>query len=116
MAGKKSGAFENGFENLDGWEVISPKTDAKAWEKGTTVTGFYLGMEESTFENEDGSKAVICTFDDREEGAVAYWTPAILRNRLEGISSGTLVRVECLGKVRTRSGRSAWDFKVMKRA
>lgn len=103
------------FHEADGWTEVAPKADAQSWDRGVTVTGDYLGMNESSFENEDGTKAIITTFET-EEGEVSFWTPAILRRRLEAVTVGTTVRVECLGKVRTRSGRNAWDFKVMRKA
>lgn len=99
------------FMESDGWTEISPKSDAQSWDRGVTVQGEFVGMAESSFENEDGTKATIASFLTTT-GEVSYWTPAILKRRLSEIEPGDEVRVECLGKVRTRNGRNAWDFKV----
>lgn len=102
------------FHEADGWTEVSPATEASSWEKGTVVVGTFEGLNETSFENEDGSKAMTATFENAD-GTFVYWTPAILKNRLSSVPVGTEVRVECMGKIRTRSGRQAWDFTVHRR-
>jgi hypothetical protein len=47
-----------------------------------------------------------------EIGEETWGCPTILHGKLKDIPKGVVVRIECLGKVRTKSGFDAWNFAV----
>lgn len=95
----------------EGYEQIGGGS-AHSFEEGSVLVGRFLGLESTNYEREDGELAQVAKFRTEDEGEVAYWCPTVLRNRLDEVSIGDDVRVECLGKITTKQGRRAWGFDV----
>ena len=76
------------------------------WEKGTVVEGLLGKIHEGKF----GPLVDI----ELESGSVkTYPVKAVLKNRLDGVLQGTLVRIECLGQtIKLKNGNLAYDFAV----
>lgn len=106
MAGKKGSKESKALK--DGWVEIEG-SQIEGWEEGKSVTGKFMGLKQGSFENplakvlaEDGTMRTL-------------GCPTILANRLESVAIGDQVRIKCLGKTTTGSGREAWDFRVAKK-
>jgi hypothetical protein len=41
-----------------------------------------------------------------------YGAPTLLWEIIEGVPTGTVLRIVCTGKVKTRRGQPAWTFEV----
>lgn len=79
------------------------------WEAGMEVTGGFLGLKGITTQY-GPSELVEIGFADGSR--VTLGAPAILANRLRNVAYGVGVTIRCLGKIATKSGQQAWDFKV----
>jgi hypothetical protein len=96
----------------EGWTTISGAASGTPWEEGAIVTGTMGTIEGTGLFNDDGSEAMLVNIHDTGNGDVQMRCPVGLKSRLERISEGDEIRIECLGKVRTRAGYNAWAFDV----
>lgn len=94
-----------------GWVPITGG-NGEPWTEGMIVTGTFKGLEDSGFENDDGSMAQLVVIETAEGDRVLR-APTILANRLGRLHAGDEVRIMCRGKVKTSGGRRAWDFEVL---
>lgn len=86
------------FYKVEAGEIIG-------WREGKKLEGTFLKVRE----NSNGS---LLDIRDAEGKRETWGCPAILATKLEDFERGDRIRVECLGKVETASGRLAWDFDV----
>lgn len=105
--GKKHEPLQDG-----NWEVVDPINLAKPWEAGMEVVGRYLRTDLSGFINDDGTEAKVLVIEDAAGDEVILRLPAILAKRIAAVAPGRTVKITCQGKIRTRAGRSAWDFEL----
>jgi hypothetical protein len=93
-----------------GWENVGGGT-AESLGEGDMVTGVFRGVEDTNFKRDDGEPARVIVIET-DGSTVHYWAPTVLQSRVESITPGDEVRIECLGKSRTGAGRMAWMFDV----
>ena len=98
-----------------GWVPVQTSS-VVAWQAGQREVGAFVELRDSSFIGDDGvpAKQLVLLQDDGIE--LVLRCPAVLQRKLIGVEPGTELLVECLGKVRTRAGRQAWDFVVMKKS
>lgn len=97
--------------DAEGWERAGGDLTAESLNDGDVVTGVFQGLQDTTFTRDDGEPARVIIVET-ENGRASYWAPTILQSRVESFNPGDEVRIECLGKARTGSGRMAWRFDV----
>jgi len=95
----------------EGYEQVSGGA-GEPWSPGLAIEGVFHGTRDSQFRQDDGEMAQLVDLTT-EEGPRVFRCPAVLKNRLDNVSPGDKVRIECAGKVRTKAGRQAWDFVVL---
>lgn len=54
----------------------------------------------------------LMVFNDEHQGEVTYPIPTILKDKLSRADKMCRLRIECLGKIPTKSGTMAWNFAV----
>jgi len=119
MAGKRSAAKPQPAANgkvpevlaREGWVQVTGGAAGDAWEEGMSVSGELVSITDSTFTNDDGSFARNVTILT-ETGERLLRCPVGLEARLMRLTKGDEVRIDCLGKVKTKGGRRAWSFNV----
>jgi hypothetical protein len=80
--------------------------EIRKWEQGVIIEGRVNVIR-------DGKYGPLVDFSISDTGeVVTYPVPAVLGARLAMIPNGILLRIECLGKVKLKSGNNAWNFAV----
>lgn len=82
------------------------------WHEGQTLEGVFAGVFDSQFQQDDGEFAKLVNVETGN-GVRTMRCPAILAKRMETLNDGDKVFILCRGKVKTGSGRQAWDFSVL---
>ena len=93
----------------EGW-ARRERPGISKWDAGVEVMGTLVEVRPSQFEGN-----VLIDLKDPDGKIVTYGGPAILKDLLKGIDIGAEILIECLGKIKTRKGQEAWDFRVYER-
>jgi hypothetical protein len=86
------------------WKVRKGTGAIRTWQAGMTAEGRFRGWKPGKF----GDLLELET----TEGLETFAAPAILVDRVRGIEDDTLLRIECVGKMKVKAGE-AWNFEVM---
>lgn len=92
----------------DDWKEITVETSSEIWDKKETLEGKLVGKKSGVGPNESWLYTIKV-----KDGEVGVWGSTVLDTKFEGIESGSMVRIEPQGKVKSeKTGREYQDFKV----
>lgn len=109
-------ARNKGRSDLQGWGDPVARGEIIKWEKGLVIIGDFVETRESQGQYKDSMLLDMEILNDKT-GELVYRTigcPRILASTLKQIKKGEHIRIECLGKVKSKNGM-AWDFDVRKK-
>lgn len=100
--------------NDTNWEKVGGGAQAEAWDFQNgikTVTGVYV--EKRTGLGQKNSSMYILEQPDGE--TIGVWETAALKTKFENVSIGDEVKIDYLGKVKSKSGNSYHNFDLFRR-
>ncbi len=97
------------------WQEAGSGTN-ETWKpenEGDTIQGLYQSKKENVGVNNSNIYLILV---DGQEEAVSIWGSTVLDTKFQEISIGSEVKIEYLGKVKSKAPQPYKDFKVLYKA
>jgi hypothetical protein len=89
------------------WQEVTME-NSETWDRKESIEGKLVKVQESVGPNE----SMLYTLKT-DKGMIGVWGSTVLDTKFEGISNGSMVKIEPQGKVKSeKTGREYQDFKV----
>lgn len=89
------------------WKEITVDTESTVWDKENPIEGVLTKTEQDIGPNKSKMYTV-----ETKEGEVKVWGSTVLDDKLMGVPTGTLVKIEYEGKLTSKKGAQYHSYKV----
>jgi hypothetical protein len=110
-AEKKAAEARDNRLRSEGWGgTLTDRAEILKWGVGLIVVGTLVRFKK--LPDRDGKKGGTIFLIDTDNGRECYGAPSVLLEAIGELEAGTVVYIECTGKVPTNKGNDAWMFDV----